>query len=106
MAKKTSTNKSQAVRDYLQANPNAKAKEVVEALAQKDIKVATSLVYFLKGKSSAKKQRKARVVIAAKAATTEGVKSDALTLIRDIKALAVKHGGMARLKELVDALAE
>ncbi len=104
--KKGSPNKSQAVRDYLHANPDAKAREVVEALAQKGMKVAANLVYFLKGKSAAKKQRKARVVNAAKTATSGGVTSDPLTLIREVKTLAAKHGGMARLKELVDALAD
>jgi hypothetical protein len=38
MARTKGVNKSQAVRDHLNANPNAKAKEVVEALAKNGIK--------------------------------------------------------------------
>jgi len=33
-------------------------------------------------------------------------KTDALTMIREVKALAAKAGGYEKLKELVDALAE
>jgi hypothetical protein len=33
-------------------------------------------------------------------------KPDALTMIREVKALAAKAGGYEKLKELVDALAE
>jgi len=113
MARTKGENKSQLVRDYLQANPGAKANDVVAALGAKGVKVKPNLVYFIKGKSSAKKQRKTRVVKAAKAATGVGngvgngfVKTDAISLIREVKALAQRAGGYERLKELVDALAE
>jgi hypothetical protein len=33
-------------------------------------------------------------------------KTDAITMIREVKALAEKAGGYEKLKELVDALAE
>jgi predicted ATP-grasp superfamily ATP-dependent carboligase len=97
------------VREILAANPEMKAKEVVAAMTAKGHKITDNLVYFLKGKSSAKKARKKRVVKAAKAAHVTGVtgtKADALTMIREVKALALKAGGYAKLKELVDALAE
>ena len=38
--------------------------------------------------------------------TARPVKADAITMIREVKALAAKAGGYDKLKELVDALAE
>ena len=115
MAKsKEKVNKSQMVREILAVNPEMKAKEVVATMAAKGQTITDALVYFIKGKSSAKKARKKRGVKAAKAAvgagqvTTNGAvaKADALTMIREVKALSQKAGGYAKLKELVDALAE
>ena len=113
---KAKVNRSQAVLDYLATNPEAPAKEVVKALAANGIKVNDGLVYAVKGGMKEKKRRKARVVKAAKAAAAVGggnevgngvvAKTDALTMIREVKALAQKAGGYAKLKELVDALAE
>lgn len=112
MAKAKRGTRSQAIRDYFGANPDAKAKEVVEALGKNGIKVTEGLVYAVKGGMKEKKARKARVVKAAKAAastaSSNGMvsKTDALTMIREVKALAQKAGGYEKLKELVDALAE
>jgi hypothetical protein len=112
VARTKGVNKSQAVRDYLAAHPDAKAKEVVKGLAGTGIKVNDGLVYAVKGALKEKKKRKARVVKAAKAAAStasnNGVvsKTDAITMIREVKSLAEKAGGYAKLKELVDALAE
>ena len=59
-----------------------------------------------------KKRRKARVAKAAMAAaskpSTNGQmsKPDAITMIREVKALAEKAGGYEKLKELVEALAQ
>jgi len=109
MAKaKGDVNRSQAIREYLQANPETKAKAVVEALATGGVSVNEGLVYAVKGALKEKKQRKARVMNAAKkASATNGAvnKSDAIALILDVKALAAKAGGYETLKELVDALA-
>ena len=48
------------------------------------------------------------MVKAAKAASNSGQigKPDAITMIREVKALAEKAGGYEKLRELVDALAE
>jgi hypothetical protein len=97
------TNKSQAIRDVLTAKPEMTAKEVVAALAAKGVNVADNLVYFIKGKMKAKTQRRKRVVRAARAASTSG---DPVALIREVKALAARSGGIGKLKELVEALAE
>jgi hypothetical protein len=72
-------------------------------LGNKGLKVKDSLVYFIKGKMKAKMQRRKRVVRAAQAASANG---DPVALIRDVKALAGRAGGIGKLKELVEALAE
>src|SRR4051812_6092610 len=102
MARTKGVNKSQNVREYLGANPKAPAKEVVEALAGKGIKVSENLVYGIKGAMKEKKQRKARVVKAAKAATASSngtaSRDEIITMIRDVKALAQRAGGYENLK--------
>jgi len=107
--KASEPNKSQSIRDHLAQNPKAKAKEVVAALGGKGVKVTEGLVYAVKGSMKERKRRKNRVVRAAKAATEGGhgvsIKADALTMIREVKALAAKAGGYGKLKELVDPLA-
>ena len=107
MAKKKVT-MSQAIRNYFTENPKAKAREVVAGLGEKGIKVKEGLVYAVKGGMKEKKRRKKAVAKAALAATggatvSNGVsaKTDAI-MIREVKALAGKVGGYAKLKELVD----
>jgi hypothetical protein len=107
-------NKSQAVRDMLNDNPGMSVKDIVGTMASKGMKITPNLVYFLKGKIKEKKQRKGRVMKAARAASGGGTivengfagKADAVTLIREIKAWALKTGGIGKLKALVEALAE
>ena len=110
MAKaKTQGSKSQSIRDFFTSNPTAKAKEVVAALGKTGIEVNEGLVYAVKGGMKEKKRRKKRVAKAAMAAHSAGtlsVKADAITMIREVKALAEKAGGFAKLTELVAALAE
>jgi hypothetical protein len=108
---KAKINLSGAIRDYFTANPKSSAKEVVTGLGEKGIKVKEGLVYAVKGSMKEKKRRKKRVVkaaLAAAAPSSNGAvsKPDAITMIREAKALAEKAGGYANLKELVDALAE
>ncbi len=108
--KKNGTSTSQSIRDHLNANPSAKAKEVVEALAKNGIKTNKGLVYAVKGSMKERKRRKKRVARAAMATTkAHGVgnpKADAITMIREVRALAEKAGGYKKLKELVEALSE
>lgn len=109
---KDGTTKSQSIRDYLTSNPESKAKEVVEALGKAGVKVNEGLVYAVKGGMKEKNRRKRRVVRAAMAASSkassngQASKPDAITMIREVRALAEKAGGYDKLKELVDALAE
>src|SRR6266852_3624089 len=110
MARTKGVNKSAAVREYLGTNPKAKAKEVVAGLAKNGLSVTDGLVYAVKGAMKEQKKRKARLVKAAKAAAPSSngavTKSDAISMIREVKALALKAGGYEKLKDLVDALAE
>ena len=110
MAKaKTKGTKSQSIREFFTANPKAKAKEVVEALGKTGVKVNEGLVYAVKGGLKERKRRKKRVAKAAMAAHSAGTavsKPDALTMIREVKALAAKAGGYTKLVDLVMALAE
>jgi len=60
MAKKTNgPNKSQAIRDYYAANPEAKPKQVVEALAAQGVDVSAAFVSTIKSTSLTKGTRKA-----------------------------------------------
>jgi hypothetical protein len=104
--KKNGPNMSDAIRELLTLNPRMGAKDVIATLATRGLKVKPSLVYFVKGKMRAGKQRRKKVAKAAQAATALGSHADALTLIREIKALAAKSGGIGNLKALVEALAE
>ena len=55
------------------------------------------------GQDEGEEARRKRVVRAARAASANG---DPVALIREVKALAGKTGGIDKLKELVEALAE
>jgi hypothetical protein len=101
--KKGGPNKSQAVRDLLKQKPDMAVKEVVATLADKGMKITPNLVYFIKGKMKAGKQRRKKLVRAARAASANG---DPVALIRDVRALAERSGGIDRLRELVEALAQ
>jgi hypothetical protein len=112
MARTKGCNKSQSIRDFFAENPTAKAKEVVAGLAEKGIKVNVDLVYVVKGGMKEKKRRKKRFAKAAMAAASKGsssgvtIKTDAVTMIREVRSLAEKAGGYSKLKDLVDALVE
>jgi hypothetical protein len=106
---KAKVNKSDLVRDMLKADPNQSVNDIVKAMADKGHKITANLVYYLKGKAKGAKRRRKRIVRAAKSAASRNgtaSKTDAIALIRDVKALATRAGGYERLKELVDALAE
>jgi hypothetical protein len=97
-------NKSDAVREELARNPKAGSKEIIAALAGRGIKVAPSLVYFVKSKASQKK-RKARRKLAEETGRQAGA-ANPLELVIRVKNLAREVGGLKNLKQLVDLLAE
>lgn len=93
-------NKSAAVRELLTQSPKMPVKEIVAAMAAKGLKVQPSTVYFLKGKMR-RKQRKE----IGKRLVSAGVVNP-VDLILKVRSLAGEAGGIKKLKQLVDALAE
>ena len=103
MAKKL--NKSQAIRDYLSANPKkTDTKSVIAALAENGVKVSSPLVYYIKSKAQHQK-RKAKRERVAESSRNSGA-ANPLEIIIRVKALAREVGGVKNLKQLVDLLAE
>jgi hypothetical protein len=106
--KKNGVNKSEAIRELLKASPELSAQDAVAALAARGIEVSDNLVYFIKGKIKGRKGRKkkAQQVVAKVAETNNVPKSDALSTILKVKALASDVGGLKKLKALVEALSD
>ena len=100
----TPINKSDAVREELAKNPKAGSKAITAALAERGIKVAPSLIYFVKSKANQKK-RNARRDLAEETSRQAGAVNP-LELVIRVKNLAREVGGMKNLKQLVDLLAE
>jgi hypothetical protein len=101
---KSDVKKSAAVKEFLAKNPKAKTSEVVSALAAQGIKVSSTYAYALKSKGKAKKRKEKREK--AMATTTSMGISDPVELIRQVKELALRAGGLRHLKSLVDVLGE
>ena len=106
--KKGEINKSQAIRDLIQQTPKITANEAIEQLKSKNIKIRANLFYFVKGKLKGAKgrRRKMRRHVESVMGGINGAaaKSDALTTIKSIQALAGELGGMKKLAALVEAL--
>ena len=116
MAKaKEKVSKSSLIREILKDAPGMEPKDVVAKLAEQGHNISVNLVYGIKGGMKETKRRKKKIAKAAMAAVvkpssngqaTPASKTDAITLIRDVKELVGRAGGYERLKELVDALAD
>ena len=100
----TPVNKSQAVRDFLAGHPDADTKAVVAGLAEKGVKVAPTLVYFIRSKQRQAKRRAKRANVAESSRQT-GSKNPVEVVLR-VKDLAREVGGIQNLKMLVDLLAD
>ena len=100
----TPINKSQAIRDFLAGNPQAGTKEIVAGLAEKGVKVAPPLVYLIRSKAN-KAKRRARRDRAVESSRGMAA-ADAVALIRTVRDLDLRMGGIQNLKRLVDLLAE
>src|ERR1039457_5016192 len=119
MAKaKSEVNRSEAIRGALKELPDAKAKEIVAHLKEKGVEVSDQLVYQVKkiskkkmpGKPGRKpgKVSQAKVTVAAPAKVAAPSSNGRLGVgasITTVKACADRVGGMAVLKEIVDAMA-
>jgi hypothetical protein len=105
-------NKTEQVRDYLEANPSATAPQAITALANKGTKVTSSLVYSVKatmksGKGPGKQHGKSAASVTSKGAVSSPSGSnDLASTVRKVKSLANEVGGLPTLKALVEALSE
>src|SRR5688572_17337201 len=100
----TPINKSQAIRDFLAGNPAASTKTVVAGLAEKGVKVAPTLVYFIKSKQRQARRRAKRDRVTA-SSRQASIRNPVEVVLR-VKDLAREVGGIKNLKMLVDLLAE
>jgi hypothetical protein len=114
MAKKPKINKSQAVRDYLTVQPDAMPKDVMAALAKKNIKVSRILISTIKTKlkkaSTVKKAAKKPAAVAATPAVVEApAKANGTITLEQIKKVAqtVKTlGGFQGMTEVLEVIKE
>jgi hypothetical protein len=97
-------NKSQAIREFLAENPTADTKAVVAGLAEKGVKVAATLVYFIKSKQNQAKRRAKRDRVAESSRLTAS--RNPVEVVLRVKELAREVGGIKNLKTLVDVLAD
>jgi hypothetical protein len=104
---KRNVNKSDAIRALYRGNPKLPVKIAVEQLAKDGIKVAPSQIYFIlggmRGKAKRKAGRKRRAVARQKPGSKTGL-SVPLDVIIDLKGLALRAGGVAALKQLLEVL--
>ena len=97
-------NKSAAVRAILDKNPKTPVKEIVSTLAAQGITVSTTYAYMVKSKMKAMRRvAKRQQALAVSAATPT---ADPVALVREVRELASRAGGLRPLKQLVDVLAE
>jgi hypothetical protein len=99
MAKAAQVNKSAAVREILNRDRNTPAKEILQELSKRGIKVHPNLVYLIKSKMRAQRGRQKREKVLAM-----GI-ANPVDLILEVRRLSAEAGGIKRFKQLVDALA-
>ena len=99
--KKAGVNKSQAIRDHLEEQPDDGPKAVVAALGKKKIEVTEGLVNNVKYALSGKKKRRKK-----KAATTQPTVSDKISIstLVQAKKMADQLGGIEKAKTALAAL--
>lgn len=97
-------NKSEAIRAALAENPQATSRTIVKQLAETGLKVAPTLVYYVKSKQKHAKRQKKRTDAAALSARINV--NNPVNLVVRVKAIAREVGGIKTLKQLVDLLAE
>ncbi len=97
-------NKSAAIRQAISQNPKAKSKEIVNYLASKGIKVAPTLVYYIRNRAKHAQQVQKRQRLVESSRSTGS--ADPVNLILRVKELSRDAGGIQLLKKLVDVLAE
>ena len=100
---KSGVNKSQAIRDYINANPKSKPKEIVEALASQGVAVSPAFVSTLKSND----KRKGRKGPARRGRPAGGSNSGlGLESLVQAKKFADAMGGVSNAREALSALAK
>ncbi len=101
MASKPGVNKSQAIRDYFQANKKATTQEVIDALAKRGITVTGNLVTTVKSKHN-RRRRARRQVVADVASTGIGVPEikAALSFIKAVGSVGAAKQALAAAEEI------
>ena len=97
-AKNGEVNRSAAIRDIYAQHPEIKAKDVVAMLAEKGVKVTSSLVYLVKGKISGEKKHQRKVHKAVEKVAAASGNRDAVSTILKVKKFAGEVGGLGTLK--------
>jgi len=100
----TKVNKSKAIRELFAADPRMDSKTVIQKLAEKGVKVSATMVYYVRSKLKMADRRAKRDRVAASSRLTPS--KNPVELVVHVKELAREVGGIARLKQLVDLLAE
>ena len=102
--KKARVNKSQAIRDFMAANPDAAPKDVEAALGKKGIKVSSGLVCTVRANA---KDKPKKAAVKKKVAAKKPPASDEISLgaLLGAKKLAQQLGGVEAAKKAIDALA-
>ena len=123
MAKKPAVNKTQAVRDYLKAHPEAMSKEIAAALTKQGIKINAGHVANIKtkinreaatkktAKKAARKPAKkpAAVIVAAPAVVEKPTTNGGTITLEQVKKVAqmIKTiGGFQRVLEVLEVIKE
>ena len=103
---KLEVNRSQELRNYLSENPKASAKETIQALASRGVRVNSGLFYAVKGKMHLRKRRQLRRKVAQTIQAPNGASLSPIEVIRRVKGLAAEVGGLKKLQQLVEVLGE
>ena len=103
---KRKVNKSQEIRDYVKANRTASAKEVVDALKQKGIKVSAPMVANVKSKAGLTRSRRGRPPLNGVARVGRPSKNGdiALETLIEAKRFVAKVGSAQKAVDVIRAL--
>jgi hypothetical protein len=113
MAKKQKVNKTQAVRDYAEAHPEATSGEIAVALNKKGIDITANYVANIKTKlnktrKAKKAPKRAEVVAAAEPVAEKPAKNGTLTVeqVKKVSQLMKTLGGFKAVNEVLDTVKE
>ena len=108
MAKKSSVNKSQAIREYYADNPKAKPMQVAAALKKNGVNVTPAFVSTIRSTSKKKKigkpGRPATPKASARGGSSRRSKNVTFDALIKVKSIVREMGGIAEARAALDAL--